>query len=102
VGIINLIEDKLTHIHVGTTVFNNFSKKYETDFNFPGYIENELSNNIQEKCIFTVVKIQPTPIIRENKEHLVSISQPEKKVTLNPNLVSEFEDLSYKYLNFRT
>jgi hypothetical protein len=97
VGIINMIEDKFTHTHVGTTILNNFSKKYDFDFEFPQYVESELTKNIIEKCNFEVVKIPPSQILVGNKEDLVKYSKEENKVFLNPVLIPEFSLLAEKY-----
>lgn len=97
VGIINMIEDKITHVHVGTTVFNNFSKKYDFNFNFPLFVESELIQNIKNKCNYEVIKIPPTQKIIENKDSLISYSKAEKKVFLNPTLAPEFDSLSKQF-----
>ena len=97
VGIINMVEDDMTHVHVGTTVFNNFSKKYEVDFKFSQHVENELARNIQDNCQFEVEQIPPTPLLLEHKNRLIKVSKTEKRAIINPELASEFSLLANKY-----
>ncbi len=97
VGVINMIKDEITHVHVGTTVINNFSKKYSFNYNFPIFVENELIQTIKENSNYEVVKIPPTKILIERKDKLVRYSKKDKKVYLNTVLVPEFNSLSEKY-----
>lgn len=92
-----MIENEFTHVHVGTTVFNNFSKTYDYDFDFSKFVEAELIKNLNKHTTYEIVKIQPTVLLLSNRENFIKVDKTEKKVGLNPSLIPEFENLSKNY-----
>ena len=50
VGIVNLIDSDLTHVTIGTTVFNNSIRSHATgQFDFPGMVKNEIVEMLLER-----------------------------------------------------
>jgi len=86
VGIINLVDEEATHTHIGTTVFNNFEKKYPVDWGFPQKLEKELITQIKKSTNLDVVKIQPTETLISNE---INIVQSKFKFYINPDLLPE-------------
>ncbi|MBT8338944.1 MAG: hypothetical protein HKP58_03995 [Desulfatitalea sp.] len=64
IGVINFVGPRINHYHVGTTVFNNFEKEYEVNWDIPGFINDEIRRQMSEIGYETV--------IIESDEHLKS------------------------------
>lgn len=57
VGLVNLVEDQFTHIHVGTTVFNNNESVHDAvDLDVPAYI-NQTARETLERNGFQVIDL---------------------------------------------
>lgn len=67
VGIINLIDSQLTHVTVGTTVFNNSIRSHATgQFDFPGMVQNEIVKMLTERG-FHPVRVEAPDSLRKDE-----------------------------------
>ncbi len=90
VGIINLVDTEATHTHFGATIFNSFEKKYPVSWNFPGKIEQELTNQIKSSTEYNVLSIKPTKKISEYESKLIITTWKQK---INPELIPEIKEI---------
>jgi hypothetical protein len=88
----NLLEEHVTHTHIGTTVFANYQDTYDVDWKVPESIQTELIEQLKE-IGFEAVIIQPTPNILENKDKIVAVPWD---ISLNKKLVKDFEEVGVK------
>lgn len=71
IGILNLVPSKIKHYHIGTIVFNNFEKEYDSTWDIPGFINENLSKELS-KAGYKSVLIPPTEILKEQlSEHTI-------------------------------
>ena len=47
VGLISILGPNVTHFHSGVTVFNNFEKQYDVDWDVTPYINMKLKNDLE-------------------------------------------------------
>ena len=95
VGLINMVGDEITHTHVGTTSFNNFSKKYDIDWNISSIIEDTIVGKIKKNTHYDVIKINPTEKLLENDKELVEIGWASH--SLKESVVPEFKNIFSEY-----
>lgn len=89
IGIMNLLEEHVTHTHIGTTAFANYQDTYDVDWKVPELIQSELVNQLKE-IGYEAVIIQPTSNISENNDAI--IARP-WDISLNKKLVKDFEEI---------
>ena len=58
VGVLVVAKEKLTHTHVGTTIFNNFVKEYDNDWDIKNTIFAQIKNNIERNGKVQVVNLE--------------------------------------------
>lgn len=57
VGVMSLIGNELRHVHAGTTSFGNHDQSYDVQYDFGGYVAEEL-----RKALLTRTPYQPVPV----------------------------------------
>ena len=62
VGIINVLEDYMTHRNFSSLRIGNFTKQVDVDWNLPAYFEDKLTYVIRSDSRYTVIPIDDTAI----------------------------------------
>ena len=57
IGIMYLIDERPRHVHVGTTVFNNFTEMDVSDWSIRQTLTDHIRNGIRSKYNFTILEI---------------------------------------------
>ncbi|MGQ0501056.1 MAG: hypothetical protein ACT4P0_00375 [Panacagrimonas sp.] len=60
VGIMNLLGKELWHVHAGTTPLGNHQKSYVVQYDFAGYVVEELRKSLVTKTPYQPVLVNPT------------------------------------------
>lgn len=60
VGIMSLLGNELKHVHAASTPFGNFEKGYNTQFDFNGFVVEELRKGMLTKTPYQPVVVAPT------------------------------------------
>ncbi|KZN61835.1 hypothetical protein N473_21850 [Pseudoalteromonas luteoviolacea CPMOR-1] len=88
------VSDKLTHTHIGTTIFNNFTKQYEVDVKMKQHIFETLKNKLKEGANADVVLLDKTLSNKRASSGFVFIK--DKQWQFNPSLEAERSELTAK------
>lgn len=57
IGILNVLEPQMTHIHVGALRFDGFTTSHEVDWDIPGYMNRVIENNLKARGSITMVPL---------------------------------------------
>ncbi|VEN74238.1 exported hypothetical protein [Candidatus Desulfarcum epimagneticum] len=94
IGIINFIPPNPKHIHIGTTVFNNFKKEYQVDWNIPGFINGETRRQAARLGYKTVI-IKPDETLKAQLTDRTLVK--ENRTVLNPSVSPLLSQLTEQY-----
>ena len=94
IGVINFVGPKMKQYHVGTTIFNNFEKEYEVNWDIPGFINSEIKKQASEIGYETVI-IEATDSLKTLLANR-SIKEGDKLV-LNPSIQTALDSLAKHY-----
>lgn len=64
VGIMTLIDNELRHVHAGTTPFGNHEQSYNVQYNFSGYVTEELREALLTRTPYQPVIVASTGALR--------------------------------------
>lgn len=64
IGVIDLMKTRMTHTHVGTTVFNNFRNEYERPWKPATYFYDQTIAAISATGDYSVVSVAPSDTLR--------------------------------------
>lgn len=100
IGIMYLIDERPRHVHVGTTVFNNFTKMDVSDWSVRQALTDHIRKEILSKYNFTILEIEPTSVLMENRTNLYKLGW--NRMYLKEEYVSEIfkvtKDLNIDFL----
>ncbi|AOT06840.1 hypothetical protein [Pseudoalteromonas luteoviolacea] len=88
------VSDELTHTHIGTTIFNNFTKQYEVDVKMKQHIFETLKKKLEEGANAEVVLLDSTLSNQRASSGFVFIK--DKQWQFNPSLEAERNELTAK------
>jgi len=57
IGILNVLEQQMTHVAVGSLRFDSFTKAYTVDWGIPGYINRTIENDLRARGNYTVIPL---------------------------------------------
>jgi hypothetical protein len=57
IGILNVLEQQMTHVAVGSLRFDSFTKVYNVDWDIPAYIKRTIENDLRALGNYTVVPL---------------------------------------------
>jgi len=57
IGILNVLEPQMTHVHVGSLRFDSFTKVYNVDWNLPDYITRAIESDLKARGNYTFIPI---------------------------------------------
>jgi hypothetical protein len=66
VGVMNLVENKLTHIHSGATPLGNYKTVYPVQHDLSGFLMEELRKGMLTKTPYQPVPVWPTGLLMKN------------------------------------
>ena len=68
IGVVNILESEITHSYLGMTIFNNFEKKYDVDWDIP----TRMTNRLISKSNTNIKVLRPPIWYVENPRELTS------------------------------
>lgn len=66
VGVMSLIDNKLMHIHAGTTPIGNYETVYPVQYDLSGFVLEELRKALTTKTPYQPVMVRPTGLLMRN------------------------------------
>ncbi len=83
------------HSHLGTTVFNNFTKEYAYDWDIENYIEKSLQQSLSKKGRYKLINLKKTQITFKDLDNLIVAE--DNKWIVNKGKNSMFDTLKDKH-----
>ena len=59
IGILNLLEQQMTHVDVGTLRFDSFTNVYPVDWNIPAYTDRTIENALKARRNYAFIPLAP-------------------------------------------
>ncbi len=94
IGIINFVKPTMTHYHIGTTVFNNFTKEIDVNWNIPSFINDEIKQQATELGYHAVI-IEPENNIKSILDNATLVKND--KVVLNPEVITHIQKFTKEF-----
>jgi hypothetical protein len=91
IGYIIKAEKYPHHTHIGTTIFNNFSKTYNYDWNIQSYLENTFTTKLKGLKNISLVNLKEYNLTNEEISQLI-IAKDDKWI-VNPEKESLYQKL---------
>lgn len=66
VGVMSLVENKLMHIHAGTTPLGNYETVYPVNYDFGGFVTEELRKTLTTRTPYQPVMVRPTGLLMKH------------------------------------
>jgi hypothetical protein len=57
IGILNVLEQQMTHVEMGSLRFDGFTKVYNVDWDIPDYINRAIENDLKARGNFTFIPV---------------------------------------------
>jgi hypothetical protein len=57
IGMLNVLEPQMTHVAVGALRFDSFTKSYPVDWDFPGYMNRSIQNDLRAHGRYTLIAL---------------------------------------------
>jgi hypothetical protein len=57
IGILNLLEPRMTHVDVGALRFDSYTKDYNVDWNIPGYLTRTIESDLRARGSYTFIPV---------------------------------------------
>jgi hypothetical protein len=57
IGILNVLEQEMTHVHVGSLRINSFTNVYPVDWNLPAYLNRTIENDLRARGSYTLIPL---------------------------------------------
>jgi hypothetical protein len=94
IGVLNFVSPKMKQYHIGTTVFNNFEKEHEVNWDLPGLINSEISKQASELGYETVIIGSDDTLKTKLSDRTIKEGD---KLVLNPNTVPTLKSIAKDY-----
>ncbi len=90
IGILIDIPENLNHTFIGTTIFNNFEKKYPYEWNLEAYAYNTITQSLQNSG-YQVINLKETNISHEALKKILIAKDKQWKI--NPKYQEDYNTL---------
>jgi hypothetical protein len=61
IGILNVLEQEMTHAHVGSLRIDSFTNVYPVDWNLPAYLNRTIENDLRAHGSYTLIPLAVNP-----------------------------------------
>ena len=61
IGILNVLEQEMTHVHVGSLRIDSFTNVYPVDWNLPAYLNRTIENDLRAHGSYTLIPLAVNP-----------------------------------------
>ena len=95
-GIINVLENQAIHQHYSSIRIDSFTKKYDVDWNLPGYVADQLTDALQRDGRYTVIAVDEAEYSEWMILHRESL-KPQSSENLEPELARKLESLANQH-----
>jgi hypothetical protein len=92
VGIVNNLESYATHKHYSSVRIDNFTKKYDVDWDMPAYVEKKLTDKLQHDGRYMVIPIKQSEfsVLMQQHQDMSDLANSGKIKPEFANRVAEF------------
>ena len=97
IGIVNNLEDYMTHQNFSSLRIGNFSKQINVDWDMPAYFENELTRTLQRDSRYTVIPTKSLLPAGVEGQHSAIIDQITMTTEIGPQVADFLVALADKY-----
>ncbi len=96
VGIINALENQAIHQHYSSIRIDSFTKKYNVNWNLPGFVTDQLTDVLRRDGRYTIIAVDKAEYSEWMSFHRDSL-KPQSSENLEPELAHKMESLANQH-----